>query len=226
MRARVPLRLATAVPMSRGGEVSDADAASFHTVRPRLFGIAYRVLGCATEADDVVQDAWIRWQGTDRSKVRDAAAFLAATTTRLAINAGQSARARHETFIGPRSIEPVDTEADPSLDAEQRDALELALCTLLEKLSPTERAVYVLREAFDYPYRQIADVLALSEENARQLVLRARRRLAGEHRRQVRTAEQRRLLDAFVAAARTGDIATLEHLLAADVVGPLLHVAA
>jgi RNA polymerase sigma factor (sigma-70 family) len=196
----------------------DADAASFHTVRPRLFGIAYRVLGSASEADDVVQDAWIRWQGTDRSKVRDAAAFLAATTTRLAINVGQSARARHETAIGPRPVEPVDTRADPALGAEQREALELAVRTLLEKLSPTERAVYVLREAFDYPYRQIAQVLALSEENARQVVLRARRRLAGEHRRQVRTAEQRRLVDAFVAAA-AGDIATLEHLLVADVAG-------
>jgi RNA polymerase sigma factor (sigma-70 family) len=221
MSVRVPLRLAAssgvAVPISRGGGVSDADAASFHTVRPRLFGIAYRVLGCATEADDVVQDAWIRWQGTDRSKVRDAAAFLAATTTRLAINVGQSARARNETLIGPRPVEPVDTEADPSLGAEQREALEFALCTLLEKLSPIERAVYVLREAFDYPYRQIAELLALSEENARQVVLRARRRLAGEHRRQVRIAEQRRLLDAFVAAAQTGDIATLEHLLVADV---------
>ena len=205
----------------------DADAASFHIVRPRLFGIAYRVLGSASEADDVVQDAWIRWQGTDRSKVRDAAAFLAATTTRLAINVGQSARARHETAIGPRPVEPVDTEADPSLGAEQREALELAVRTLLEKLSPTERAVYVLREAFDYPYRQVAEILALSEVNARQLVTRARRRLTGEHCRPVRTSEHQRFLDAFVAAAQTGDIASLEQLLAADVAGcALLRVAA
>jgi RNA polymerase sigma-70 factor (ECF subfamily) len=209
-------------------DVSDPDASAFHTVRPRLFGIAYRVLGSATEADDVVQDTWIRWQGTDRSEVRDAAAFLATTTTRLAINVGQSARARRETSIGPRSVEPVDTEADPSLGAEQREALELAVRTLLEKLSPSERAVYVLREAFDYPYRQIAELLALSEANARQLLTRARRRLSGEHRRPVRIAEQRRLLDAFVAAARTGDVATLEQLLAADVAGcgEVLRVAA
>ena len=126
-------------------------------MRPRLFGIAYRVLGSATEADDVVQDTWIRWQGTDRSKVRDATAFLATTTTRLAINVGQSARARRETPIGPRPFELLDPGADPSLGAEQREALELAVRTLLEKLSPTERAVYVLREAFDYPYRQIAE---------------------------------------------------------------------
>jgi DNA-directed RNA polymerase specialized sigma24 family protein len=93
---------------------SDADAASFHAVRPRLFGIAYRVLGSATEADDVVQDTWIRWQGTDRSKVRDAAGFLATTTARLAINVRQSARARRETSIGRLPVEPVDTGADRS----------------------------------------------------------------------------------------------------------------
>ena len=196
--------------------VSHADVASFHTARPRLFGIAYRVLGSANEADDVVQDAWIRWQGTDRSKVRDATAFLATTTTRLAINVGESARVRHETAVGPPPVELVDTGADPSRSAEQRDALELAVRTLLEKLSPTERAVLVLREAFDYPYRQIGELLALSELNARQLGIRARRRLCHEHGRPVGPAEQRRLLDAFVAAAQTGDLASLERLLAAD----------
>ena len=199
--------------MSPAGEVSDADAASFHDVRPRLFGIAYRVLGSATEADDVVQDTWIRWQGTDRSKVRDARAFLAATTTRLAINVGQSARVRREASVGQWPFEPVDGGADPSLGAEQREALELAVRALLEKLSPTERAVYVLREAFDYPYRQIAELLALSEVNARQLVTRARRHLSGDHHRPVGAAEHQRLLAAFVAAAHTGDVAALEHLL-------------
>jgi RNA polymerase sigma factor (sigma-70 family) len=217
------LRLAPAAgagaTIDRAGDLSDADAASFHTVRPRLFGIAYRVLGSATEADDVVQDAWIRWQGTDRSKVRDASAFLAATTTRLAINVGQSARARHETSLGPQSVEPVDAGADPSLGPEQREALEFAVRALLEKLSPTERAVYVLREAFDYPYRQIGELFALSEVNARQLVTRARRRLRGEHRRRVAAVEQQRLLQAFVVAAQTGDLASLERLLAADVAG-------
>jgi len=208
-------------------EVSDADLASFHTVRPRLFGIAYRVLGSATEADDVVQDAWIRWQGTDRSQVRDATAFLVATTTRLAINVGQSARARRETCRGWQTIEPIDPGPNPSVCGERREALENALRTLLEKLSPIERAVYVLREAFDYPYRQIGEVLALSEVNARQLAARARRRLAGTHRRPVRAAEQQRLLDAFVAAAQTGDIPSLERLLVADAErGSLLRVAA
>jgi RNA polymerase sigma-70 factor, ECF subfamily len=197
--------------------VSAADAASFQTVRPRLFGIAYRVLGSANEADDVVQDAWIRWQGTDRSKVRDAAAFLAATATRLAINVTQSARARRETRVDPSLHEPADAEADPALAIEQRAALELALRMLLAKLSPAERAAYVLREAFDYPYRQISQVLGLSEANARQLAARARRRLSGDLRRPVAASEERALLDAFVAAAQTGDLATLEQLLTADV---------
>jgi RNA polymerase sigma-70 factor (ECF subfamily) len=224
MSARLSLRLAAAagaaVPVNRAGEVSEADAALFQTTRPRLFGIAYRVLGSASEADDVVQETWIRWQGTDRSKVRDAAAFLATTTTRLAINVTQSARARRETYIGPRLVDSVDAAANPSLDAEQSAALESAVLMLLQKLPPAERAAYVLREAFDYPYGHISQVLALSEANARQLVTRARRRLRGEHRRPVGATEHERLLDAFVAAAQTGDLATLEQALAAGAVVP------
>jgi len=197
--------------------IAPVDAASFDAVRPRLFGIAYRTLESAADADDVVQDAWIRWQGTDRSNVRDAAAFLATTTKRLALNVAQSAHARRETCIQPWHPEQVDAHADPTLGAERREALELALLTLAEKLSPTERAAYVLREAFDYPYRQIADVLATSEANARQLVTRARVRLASGRRRQVSAAEQQRFIDAFVDAAQTGDLTTLEQLLAAEV---------
>jgi RNA polymerase sigma-70 factor (ECF subfamily) len=197
--------------------IAPVDAASFEAVRPRLFGIAYRTLESAADADDVVQDAWIRWQRTDRNNVRDAAAFLATTTKRLALNVAQSARARRETCIQPWHPEQVDAHADPTLDAERREALELALLTLSEKLSPTERAAYVLREAFDYPYRQIADVLETSEANARQLVTRARVRLAGGRRRQVSAAEQQRFIDAFVDAAQSGDLMTLERLLAVDV---------
>jgi len=197
--------------------IAPVDAASFEAVRPRLFGIAYRTLESAADADDVVQDAWIRWQGTDRNNVRDAAAFLATTTKRLALNVAQSARARRETCIQPWHPEQADAHADPTLGAERREALELALLTLAEKLSPTERAAYVLREAFDYPYRQIADVLATSEANARQLVTRARIRLASGRRRQVSAAEQQRFIDAFVDAAQTGDLTTLEQLLAAEV---------
>jgi RNA polymerase sigma-70 factor (ECF subfamily) len=197
--------------------IAPVDAASFEAVRPRLFGIAYRTLESAADADDVVQDAWIRWQGTDRNNVRDAAAFLATTTKRLALNVAQSAHARRETCIQPWHPEQADAHADPTLGAERREALELALLTLAEKLSPTERAAYVLREAFDYPYRQLADVLATREANARQLVTRARVRLAGGRRRQVSAAEQQRFVDAFVDAAQTGDLMTLEQLLAADV---------
>lgn len=202
----------------RRGEVSEVDAASFQTVRPRLFGIAYRMLASTAEADDVVQETWIRWQGTDRSKVRNSAAFLATTTARLASNVLQSARAWRETYIGPRLPEPVDSGADPALRAERGEALEHAVLVLLEKLGPTERAAYVLRVAFDYPYRQVSEVLALSEANARQLVTRARGHLAGERRRQVSATEQQRLLEAFVAAAEAGELATLERLLAAEVV--------
>jgi len=207
-----------AVTGGKLGGVSAVDAGSFEAVRRRLFGIGYRLLGGAAEADDVVQDTWIRWQGADRSKVRDAAAFLATTTTRLAINAAQSARARRETYMGPGLPEPVDTEADPALQAERGEALELAVLTVLEKLSPPERGAYVLREAFDYRYGQISQVLGLREANARQLVSRARTHLSNERRRQVTISEQQRFLEAFVAAARTGDLATLERLLVADVV--------
>jgi RNA polymerase sigma-70 factor, ECF subfamily len=198
--------------------MTPAYVASFEAVRPRLFGIAYRTLESAADADDVVQDAWIRWYGTDRDKVRDTAAFLATTTKRLALNVAQSARARRETSIDPWHPELVEADADPMHGAEQLEALALALRTLMERLSPSERAAYLLREAFDYPYRRISAVLGTSEANARQLVTRARMHLAGEPRRQVSAAEQQRFVDAFVSAAQTGDLSTLEQLLAAHVV--------
>jgi RNA polymerase sigma-70 factor (ECF subfamily) len=194
------------------------DAASFQVVRPRLFGIAYRVLGSATEADDVVQDAWIRWQGTDRGEIRDPTAFLATMTGRLALTVGQSARARREISSGSVQVDAVDLGDDPSRVAEQREALTFALLTLLEKLFATERAAYLLREAFDYPHRRIADVLGVSEANARQHVTRARGRLRGERRRHVSEAEHRQLLDAFVTAAQTGDLPSLERVLVAEIV--------
>ena len=198
--------------------MTPAHVASFQAVRPRLFGIAYRTLESAADADDVVQDAWIRWQRTDRTKVRDTAAFLATTTKRLALNVAQSAHARRETSIDPWHPELVEAHADPVHGAEQREALALALRTLMERLSPGERAAYVLREAFDYPYRRISDVLTTSEANARQLVTRARLHLASDPRRQVSAAEVRRFIDAFVNAAQAGDLTTLEQLLAAHVV--------
>ena len=205
--------------------VSDADLSSFESVRPRLFGIAYRVLGSACDADDVVQDTWLRWQRTDRREVRNSDAFLATTATRLALNVVHSAHMRHETGLDPDD-DAVDRGPGPALDAQQRDALELAVRTMLERLSPAERAVYVLREAFDYPYRQIGDVLSLSEANARQIAARGRRALSHGPRRPVAAGERRRLVDAITTAARTGDLASLEHVLVAHIGGETLETRA
>jgi RNA polymerase sigma factor (sigma-70 family) len=197
---------------------TDDGLSAFETARPRLFGIAYRMLGSVAEAEDVVQDAWTRWQSTDRRVVQDSQAFLATTATRLAINVLQSARTRRETYVGPWLPEPIDTSADPSLGAERGEALELAVLMLLERLSPTERAAYVLREAFNYPYKEIAEVLRVEEANARQLVTRARQHVTDGRRARVSNDDQKRLLHAFVAASQTGDVAALERLFAADVV--------
>src|SRR5215469_7010379 len=188
------------------GEQDDGLMA-FAKVRPRLFGIAYRMLGSAAEAEDIVQDVWLRWQAANRSVVQNPPAFLATTTTRMCINFAQSAQSRRETYVGPWLPEPVDTSGDPRLGAERAEALEFAVLLLLEKLSPTERAAYVLREAFDYPYRQIAEILQLEEANTRQLVTRARQHIADGRRMPVNPGEQRRLLETFIAAAQSGDLA-------------------
>jgi RNA polymerase sigma-70 factor (ECF subfamily) len=189
--------------------VSEADATSFVRARPRLVVIARQVLGDA-DAEDVVQDAWMRWHDTDRAAVRDPTAFLATTTRRLALNVGQSARARRELCGGPRLSETADPSGDPALGPERDEALVSALRRTLETLSGAERAAYLLREGFDYPHRRIARVLGLSEANARQVVARARRRLEGGRRRRVGAGELERLVDAFAAAARHGDLAGLE----------------
>lgn len=190
----------------------DDGLSAFLCARPRLFGIAYRILGSVAEAEDIVQDAWVRWQTADRRPVRNPLAFLVTTTTRLAINVIQSARARRETPVDQWLPEPVDTTLDPGSWAERGEALNRAVLLLLEKLLPTERAAYVLREAFNYPYREIADILRVHEANARQLVSRAREHVSGTRRAPVGSAEQQRLLNAFVTAARTGDLARLEAL--------------
>jgi RNA polymerase sigma-70 factor (ECF subfamily) len=188
----------------------DEAAATFAELRPRLFGIAYRMLGSVADAEDVVQDVWIRWREYDRSAVRDPAAFLATATTRLAINELQSARVRREAYVGPWLPEPIDTGDDPELAAERDEALEFAVLLLLERLSPTERAAYVLREAFAYPYDRIAEIVQTTEANARQLVSRARRHIADGRRASVRSADRQRLLDAFRDAAHDGDLDALE----------------
>jgi RNA polymerase sigma-70 factor (TIGR02957 family) len=193
-------------------------ADEFTAIQPRLFGIAYRMLGSAADAEDVVQEVWLRWQRYDRQSVREPAAFLATTTTRLALNLMQSARVRHEAYVGPWLPEPVDTGVSPELAAEHAETLEIGVLFLLERLSPTERAAYVLREAFDYPYSRIASTIDVTEANARQLVSRARKHLGTERHPSVTPSEQRRFLEAFRSAAQSGDVESLEGLLAEDVV--------
>ncbi|MGC3003675.1 RNA polymerase sigma-70 factor [Streptomyces sp. G35A] len=202
---------------STGGRPDPATDA-FEQARPRLFGTAYRILGSVAGAEDVVQDVWLRWQGTDTQAVRNPAAFLAKATTRMAVNVARSARVRREAYVGSWLPEPVDTSVDPQVGAERREALEMAVLLMMERLNPVERAAYVLREAFAYAYDEIADILRLSQANTRQVVSRARKHLAAERRVPVDTSELRRLLDAFVAAAQSGDTAALEAVLSAGVV--------
>jgi RNA polymerase sigma-70 factor (ECF subfamily) len=198
------------------GEYDDG-LSTFVPIRARLFGIAYRMLESAAEAEDIVQDVWLRWQSTNRSAVENPPAFLATTTTRLCINLVQSAHSRRETRIGMWLPEPVDTSSDPALGAERGEALKLAVLVLLEKLSSAERAAYVLRETFDYSYRQIADIMQMEEANVRQLVSRARKHIADGRRTPVSSDEQRRFLEVFIDAAQKGEMAGLEGLLAEDV---------
>jgi RNA polymerase sigma factor (sigma-70 family) len=162
--------------------VADEGLSAFLMVRPRLLGIARRMLGCGAAAEDIVQDVWVRWQATDHRVVRDPAAFLAATATRLAINVMQSARSRRERYVDTMLPEPADTSMGPALSAELGDALHDGLLLMVQTLSPTERTAFILREAFEYAYRDIAGALRLQEANARQVVTRARQRLAN-HRR-------------------------------------------
>ncbi|MDG4863709.1 RNA polymerase sigma-70 factor [Streptomyces sp. T-3] len=196
-------------------------AEEFETHRPRMFSLAYRLLGSAEEAEDAVQDAYLRWNGTDREVIGQPAAWLAKVVTNLCLNRLTSARARREQYIGPWLPEPVLTSGGalgPLESAEQRDAVSMALLVLLEQLTPVERAVYVLREAFAYSHREIADVLDRSEADCRQLYRRAAQRVqAGKPRFEARDGQWRGLVEQFMGAAREGDLAGLEKLLAQDV---------
>lgn len=197
------------------GGLDDATA-TFLRTRPRLLKIAYQILGDVCEAEDVVQEAWLRWQGTDRTVVVSPPALLATTTTRLAINVAQSARRRRESSVGSWLAEPVDTNASPETLAEQQEAVDQAVLLLMQALTPTERAAYILREGFGYPYRQISAVLHLGVANTRQLVRRARQRLTTDRRRRpVDSVAHRQLVQAFLAAARAGNLPGLEELLSA-----------
>lgn len=193
----------------------------FEAQRPRLFGLAYRMLGEAGEAEDVVQDAYLRWAGAAHAEIVHAPAWLTKVVTNLCLNRMTSARVRRETYIGPWLPEPVltaDGALGPLDTVEQRESVSLALLMLMERLTPAERAVFVLREAFSYSHRQIAEFLDVSEANSRQLHGRARQRLSDAHPRfEPDRARWRRLVEHFLAAARGGDAVQLRELLAADV---------
>nr|SBO97493.1 putative RNA polymerase sigma factor [Nonomuraea gerenzanensis] len=195
----------------------DGAAATFVSAAPRLYAIGLRVLQDVGEAEDVVQETWLRWARANRSIVASPAAFLALTTTRLAINVTQSARKRRETSAGPWLPETPDPSVSPETAAERHEAVDGAIRLMLQRLTPAERAVYLLRTAFEYPYRQIGEVLHLSEEHTRQLLRRARHHLATGRVHPVSRAAHQRLVRTFLTAARTGDLAALESLLAADV---------
>ncbi|MFF8427292.1 RNA polymerase sigma-70 factor [Streptomyces sp. NPDC016566] len=196
-------------------------ADEFESHRPRLFGLAYCLLGSAQEAEDAVQDAYLRLSGADRAGIEHLGAWLARTVTNLCLNRLTSARARREEYVGQWLPEPVvtsDGSLGPLESAEAREQVSMAMLVLLERLTPTERAVYVLREAFGYGHREIADVLDLSESNCRQLYRRAVGRVAATESRFEPAPERREeLVTSFLTAAREGDLTGLEKLLAADV---------
>lgn len=192
----------------------------FAACRPRLLGIAYGLLGELTEAEDVVQDAWLRWEGADRAAVRNAEPFLVTVTTRLALDRLRSARARREVYVGPWLPEPlvVDPET-PESKAIEAERLSLALLGALERLNPVERAVLVLRDVFDLEYAEIADILEKTPASVRQIAKRAREH-AGDptRRRPVGEEERERLANAFLAASISGDVEEIRALLAADAI--------
>jgi RNA polymerase sigma-70 factor (ECF subfamily) len=213
--------MTTPEPEAAGPAAADPEIALsvFLAQRTQLIRIARRVTGSPAEADDVVQEAWVRWQRTDRTKVRNPAAFLTSTTTNLALNVIQSARYRRESLLSTVPVPDTARSAadrDPGLRAEQSVAAEAALALLLTRLTPGELAAYVLRRGFDYPYGDLARLLRTSAANSRQLVSRAQARLVGDRARPVSPTARRRLVAAFLGAARTGELGDLERLLVAD----------
>jgi len=196
-------------------------ATEFEQLRPVMFGLAYRLLGSAAEAEDAVQDAYLKWAGAERASIGSPRAWLAKVVTNLCLNRLTSARAQRERYVGPWLPEPVLTSDDvlgPLETAEQRDSVSLAMLVLLEQLGPVERAVFVLKEAFAYSHREIGAILDISEVNSRQLHSRARRALdRSDERRGSNPREVEKLVESFLSAARDGDLPALESLLTAEV---------
>jgi RNA polymerase sigma-70 factor (ECF subfamily) len=199
---------------------ADTIAQDFAEFRPRLLGIAYRILGSAWDAEDVVADAMVRWMRVDRTQIREPLAFLTTVVTRLAIDQLRSARATRETYIGEWLPEPVLTAPStfgPLDTVERRETMSLATLRMMETLTPPERAVVVLHEAFGLTHAEIADVLDISEDGARQHLHRARARL-GRAADDTRDATHDASLERFLTALEHGDLAQVQDLLAADVV--------
>ena len=198
------------------------DAAELEALRPGAFAIAYRMLGSVAETEDVVQEALLRLDGVLASgeQISSPRAYLSTVVTRLAIDQLRSARVRRETYVGEWLPEPLlaSEDEDPARQAEVADSLSLAFLVLLESLSPEQRAVFLLREVFDYPYDQIAEIVGKSEPAVRQLAVRARRHVEERRVRFDASREQRdELADRFFAATQEGDLEGLEALLAEDV---------
>jgi RNA polymerase sigma-70 factor (TIGR02957 family) len=193
---------------------------AYGELRPLMFSIAYRMLGTVTEAEDVVQEAFMRLHAGAPQDLRSPEAYAATVTTRLAIDALRSARHRREHYVGPWLPEPlVEAEkADPAWQIETDETVSVAFLMMLEKLSPAERAVFLLREVFGYTYAEVAGVIGKSETACRQVFRRARQHIQRDRSRFVASAAQRdRLAQGFFAASRDGDLAGLERLLADDV---------
>jgi RNA polymerase sigma-70 factor (ECF subfamily) len=196
---------------------------TFQTHRPRLFALAYRLLGSRSDAEDIVQDAWLRWQGADTAAIRDPEGWLVTATTRLGLDRLRAMRNARVQYVGPWLPEPLEIalDPDPLHDPAQRHALadevSVAFLALLEQLKPDERAAFLLKDVFDYDYPEIAPLLEHSPANCRQLVHRARQRLqAGKPRFDVSPAQHRDLLTRFMEASQRGDQAAILSLLHAN----------
>ncbi|MEH0969947.1 RNA polymerase sigma-70 factor [Micromonospora sp. CPCC 205546] len=198
------------------------DVERFEATRPRLEAIAYRLLGSATEAEDAVQETFLRWQAADVERIEVPEAWLTKVLTNLCLNQLTSARARRETYVGQWLPEPLlagDPMLGPAETAEQRESVSYAVLTLLERLAPGERAVYVLREAFGYPHREIAAILDITEAASQQLLHRARKHVAdGRARTEIDAAAARRVVEEFLAAATGGRVEPLVRLLTEDAI--------
>jgi RNA polymerase sigma-70 factor (TIGR02957 family) len=201
------------------GAGSDAGTDAFVAHRRLLFTVAYEMLGSAADAEDVVQESWLKWSGVDQAEVRDHRAYLVCIVTRTALDRLRTLARRREDYVGPWLPEPLLTTPDVAADAELADSLSTAMLLVLETLTPTERAVFLLRDVFDLGYAELADAVGKSEAAVRQIARRARAHVAERRPRGVPSQTQARsALEAFMRALETGDLQSLVDVLAPDVV--------